>query len=229
MTTFGDRLIETRKKKKLTQEALAQKLGVSGQKIISNWENGVAKPEMDTMLTVSEVLEVSIDWLLTGKNKYNAPVTGTNMVKEEFIRYETAIGNAPTKSIPYYESVEITAGKANYIQDSHEIPSDFINIPWFTDCTLAFPFAGDSMYPRLQAGEILLCKELPNWRDYLPYGEIFVIITDSLRTVKYIKRAEDNNKYCLVSENPHYEPFEIDKSHILNILIVKGTIKRSLI
>lgn len=234
MKTFGERLQYVRKKKKFTQDALAAEIGVSSQKIVSNWESGVAKPETETIILISKFLEVSIDWLLTGAKGYNIPEINT-MVMEE--NYKPIKKDKPrqeekqqlTKAIPFYDNIQIAAGYNNYIQDGHEVATDFINIPWFHDCTMAFPIAGDSMYPRLQAGEILLCKELSSWRDFVPFGEIFVVITESLRTVKYVKRSDEKNKYRLVSENPHYEPFDVDISHILNMLIVKGTIKRSLI
>lgn len=41
-TTLGERLAAYRKEKGMTQEAVAEKLGVSGQ-AVSKWENGVSQ------------------------------------------------------------------------------------------------------------------------------------------------------------------------------------------
>lgn len=87
METFGQRLQQARNKKKMTQTALAYQVEVSSQKIISNWENGVAKPEMDTLILVSKILEVSIDWLLTGEEKERKVEGKISIAMEDFAEY----------------------------------------------------------------------------------------------------------------------------------------------
>ncbi len=55
-----------RKKKQLTQEELAEKLGVSN-KTISRWENGNNLPDLSLLSLLSEELDVNINDLLTGE------------------------------------------------------------------------------------------------------------------------------------------------------------------
>lgn len=43
---FGENLYNLRKKQKISQEKLAEKIGVSRQSV-SKWENGTAYPEMN--------------------------------------------------------------------------------------------------------------------------------------------------------------------------------------
>lgn len=52
-----------RKKKKLTQEELANRLNVSRQSV-SKWETGDGYPEMDKLMQLSDLFEVSVDDLL---------------------------------------------------------------------------------------------------------------------------------------------------------------------
>lgn len=87
METFGQRLQQARNKKKMTQTALAYQVEVSSQKIISNWENDVAKPEMDTLIVVSKILEVSIDWLLTGEEKERKVEGKISIAMEDYAEY----------------------------------------------------------------------------------------------------------------------------------------------
>ena len=54
-----------RKEKKLSQEALAQALHVTRQ-TVSAWERGVARPDVDTLLRLAQVLEVEPERLLYG-------------------------------------------------------------------------------------------------------------------------------------------------------------------
>lgn len=54
-----------RREKKLSQEALAQALHVTRQ-TVSAWERGVARPDVDTLLRLAQVLEVEPERLLYG-------------------------------------------------------------------------------------------------------------------------------------------------------------------
>ena len=59
----GDYLNELRVKNKLSQEKLAEKLGLSRQSI-SKWEQGYALPDTDNLLKLSELYGISVDTLL---------------------------------------------------------------------------------------------------------------------------------------------------------------------
>ncbi len=85
--TFGNRLQQARKKKKITQDELAQLVGKNNKRAVSMWENDNAKPEMDTIITVAKVLEVSIDWLLTGVKNSDVPVGQVNIAIEDYLEY----------------------------------------------------------------------------------------------------------------------------------------------
>jgi len=63
---IGALIEKKRKEKKLTQEELAKKLYVSN-KTISKWETGKGIPSIDLLLPLSEVLDIDIKELLTGK------------------------------------------------------------------------------------------------------------------------------------------------------------------
>ena len=62
---FSDNLQFLRARRGLTQEQLAEALNVSRQSV-SKWESGSAFPEMDTLLRLCELYEVSLDLLLRG-------------------------------------------------------------------------------------------------------------------------------------------------------------------
>ena len=61
---FGNRLYELRKKRGLSQAALAGLLGVT-DKAVSKWETGRAKPATDTLRRLAELLGTGIEELLT--------------------------------------------------------------------------------------------------------------------------------------------------------------------
>lgn len=63
---IANRLVELRKQKGLSQEDLANKLGVSRQ-AVSKWECGEASPDTDNLITLSKLYEVSLDELVGNK------------------------------------------------------------------------------------------------------------------------------------------------------------------
>ena len=61
--SMGSKLAEARRKNNLTQEQLAERLGVTRQ-AVSRWESDTAYPETDKIVRMSRLLGVSCDWLL---------------------------------------------------------------------------------------------------------------------------------------------------------------------
>ena len=64
--SFGENLQTIRKQNHLSQEGLAEMLGVSRQ-AVSKWELGEGYPEVDKLLILSKKLNVSLDSLLVGE------------------------------------------------------------------------------------------------------------------------------------------------------------------
>ena len=65
--TIGNRIAKFRKEKNMTQEELANLLGVSSQ-AVSKWENDASCPDISLLPQLCEVLGITADELLTGKN-----------------------------------------------------------------------------------------------------------------------------------------------------------------
>jgi len=81
---IGSKIKAARIEKKLTQEQVAELLGVSRQ-TISNWENEKSYPDIISVIKMSECYDVSLDYLLKGeekmKNYYDYLEESTNVVK----------------------------------------------------------------------------------------------------------------------------------------------------
>lgn len=65
--TIGERIKDLRKGKGWTQAVLAEKISVS-DKAVSKWESGGGNPETSQLPILSELFDVTIDYLLTGKS-----------------------------------------------------------------------------------------------------------------------------------------------------------------
>lgn len=64
---FKDQIREIRKKEGLTQEELALKLSVTRQ-AVSNWETGKNLPDIEILINISSVFNISLDQLIKGDN-----------------------------------------------------------------------------------------------------------------------------------------------------------------
>ena len=81
---IGSKIKAARLEKKLTQEQVAEILGVSRQ-TISNWENEKSYPDIISVIKMSDCYEVSLGYLLKGEQKmktyYDYLEESTNVVK----------------------------------------------------------------------------------------------------------------------------------------------------
>lgn len=62
---LADRIQQLRKARGLSQEKLAEHLGVSRQ-AVTKWENGQSTPDVDKIILMSDFFEVTTDYLLKG-------------------------------------------------------------------------------------------------------------------------------------------------------------------
>lgn len=69
--TLGGRITELRKKKGVTQDQLAEHMGVSSQ-AVSKWENDLSCPDITFLPQLADYLHVTIDQLLRGEQNIPA-------------------------------------------------------------------------------------------------------------------------------------------------------------
>lgn len=84
------RLRELRNTRGLTQNELANMLGVTGQTIL-NWENGIYEPKISQLIELSNIFNVTIDFLVereTVPSMVDAICKQLEQIqKEEFINF----------------------------------------------------------------------------------------------------------------------------------------------
>jgi len=76
---FQEKLFQLRKEHKMSQENLAEIVGVSRQ-AVQKWEAGVSNPDMDNLVAISDYFEVSLDSLI--KEKQESEIAEPAVTKE---------------------------------------------------------------------------------------------------------------------------------------------------
>lgn len=79
---LGQRLTELREKKGLTQDQMAERLGIKRPRY-NSWENNIAKPDIEFIDKLAELHNVSVDFLL-GRETSEIPVWATPKDKRDF-------------------------------------------------------------------------------------------------------------------------------------------------
>ncbi|AWB30829.1 helix-turn-helix domain-containing protein [Clostridium botulinum] len=79
--SLGEKLLYLRKKAGLSQEDVAEKLSVSRQ-TVSKWETNQTVPELNKAKLLSELYNVSYDYLIS-ENYISGDVTGIEMIVDE--------------------------------------------------------------------------------------------------------------------------------------------------
>ena len=87
--TLGRRIADLRKEKGLKQEMIAEKMGVSSQ-AVSKWEHDQTCPDISVLPLLAEILGVTVDKLLTGKEPTPIVQLAPQEEKDLVLRMEIA-------------------------------------------------------------------------------------------------------------------------------------------
>ena len=136
----------------------------------------------------------------------------------------------PIQEIPLYD-LEATVGLKELFSGGKSATQvlDTIKIPHLPKCDGAISITGDSMYPLLKSGDMVLYKEVP--LDSIFYGEMYLHAYqiddwEEYITVKYVQKSELGDDYLkLVSQNQHHQPRNVKKAQITAIAIIKASIR----
>ena len=86
---IANRLVQLRKQNGLSQEALAEKLGISRQ-AVSKWERAEASPDTDNIILLARLYGVSLDELLQTEDEIPRPEPDEVLQSEESLSEEHA-------------------------------------------------------------------------------------------------------------------------------------------
>lgn len=142
--------------------------------------------------------------------------------------YTPAAGTTDqSRRIPLYD-FEAAVGLAP-VFDGRTTPTGYLTIPELPRCDGAVKMRGDSMYPLLKAGDIVIYKQVHDCTNII-WGEMYLVSfsydDEEYTTVKYLNRIEEKPDFArLVSYNAHHAPIEIPLTAIRALAIVKASVR----
>lgn len=199
------------------QNEFADKIGVNPSNL-SKYINGHL-PIGDSMINRIVVnIGVSKEWLVNGTDLPFAK--GTPMPPQISVP-SSLVKPEPLQGTPVYD-VDVTAGtmpRAQMFADDRIVGS--VNMPdLISPQSRIVRVSGDSMSPVIRSGDYLAVRELTNTRQ-IYWGQIYVVMLDDYRMVKYVRRHHDPEQVILHSENPAYDDMEVPRSDIHELMFVQ--------
>ncbi len=163
---------------------------------------------LEALLTYSETMAVSLDWLLTGEGPLKKGEGG--LVREPQASYGDDIVFIPQVT------GEISAGGGLIADNTVELRIAFRR-EWIerkgdsTKMSIT-RVKGDSMEPTLMSGDIVLIDHARNFVD--PHGGIYAVAFGNEIMVKRIQILFPSEKLRVISDNPKYQPADVDPASV---------------
>lgn len=185
---FQSRLRQALAEKGMKPAELAAATGIS-KASISQYTNGVYMPKSQAVCLIAKTLGVSEAWLLG--------LTDSERERERS-NVSEVIGSDKIYSIPVFESVSAGFGAYAINEIVDHIPT-IINNPYDVDDTIAIRVTGDSMYPKIENGDIIIVRRQTS----VDSGSIGVVLLDGgegmVKIIEYgstwIELRSINEKY----------------------------------
>jgi phage repressor protein C with HTH and peptisase S24 domain len=213
-------------------QELAKLLGYSSAEKLYRLERDTTNNPSYQMITdlSNKFVLLNMNWIINGegnmlKNKKN------NILNEPTDIYGLKTDNILNDQLVPLYNIEASAGIVTLFKDaSQSTPVDFIQIPNLPKCDGALYVTGDSMYPLLKSGDIIMYKQIHDIKEGIYWGEMYLISLDQegdeMVLVKYIQKSTKGEEYIrLVSQNQHHQDKDIKITKIRALALIKASIR----
>ena len=166
--------------------------------------------------------DLSLRWLLY--NEGDMIISKNNQTNGPQVSY----GLQTTPSGTPYFDVDFESGFTFLENNQTTKPTSYINHPFFATSDIVVRNSGQSMAKVIKHGDAIGLKHLPNWQEFLAYGEIYaIVLADDRRLVKIITKGDDTNSFTLISKpsdnkEDEFPPQQIKKFLIRNVFRVEA-------
>lgn len=203
-STIKERTLEYIKSKNISVKEFETRCGLSNG-YVAAMRKGFGADKLNNVLTAFP--DLNRDWLLYGEGNPTKDVV-------EIVEHGT----------PVYD-IDATCGDLSrpiVFTDEHII--GHVNLPNVSPNAVIVRANGDSMEPHINDGDWIAVREVYNFNE-LYYGQVYLVITDELRLLKYLRKDKDEQNYVILrSENDRYDDIRLAKSSIRSLFIVENVL-----
>ena len=141
--------------------------------------------------------------------------------------YSSRIHKLPEGSIEGIPLIPASAMAGAFTSDVSimEYECEHYIIPDFKGADFLIRVKGDSMQPTYYSGDLVACQKIPMNDVFFQWNKTYVLDTNQGPIIKRVLPGKDDDHICIVSDNEKYPPFELEKSYLHAIALVRGIIR----
>jgi transcriptional regulator with XRE-family HTH domain len=220
MSLAGRNLKYLRKLRGWTQEEFANKLGIK-RSLIGAYEEERADPRLEVLEIISEIFKVSLDELLL---KDLSEAKGANyLAKRRQMKMMSA-----DRNVIHFVPVKAAAGYLAGYGDSEFIDElNTFTLPMLAGGSYrAFEIIGDSMMPT-PSGSVIVGEKIENM-DSVKNNAAYIVVSKNEGIVykRVVKNNKNKNKLTLVSDNPAFQPYQVQTADVLEMWQAQAVINK---
>lgn len=211
MSVAGLNLKYLRKLRGWTQEEFANKVGIK-RSLVGAYEEERADPRLDVLEIVGDIFKLSLDDLLL---KDLSNTGGSYLNKRRQQKMMTA-----DRNVIHFVPVKAAAGYLAGYADSEFIDElNTFTLPMLSGGNYrAFEIIGDSMLPT-PSGSIIVGEKVEGDIDEIKNNMAYIVVSRNEGIVykRIVKNNKAKNKLTLVSDNPQYQPYQVNADDIVEL------------
>lgn len=215
-----------RKRLKKSQEEVANDLGLT-RSSYSGYENGVAQPNLEILIELSNYYKISTDDLLKkdleklSDSEWSKIDKGLHVdLKGQKLRVLTSIVNEENDDLIELVPVKASAGyTSGYADPDYLKVLPTFHLPFLSKDRKyrSFPIKGDSMPPVVE-GSFVVAEFIQNWMSIRNGTPCIVVTKDDGIVFKVVHNLLDSEQsFQLCSTNPFYEPYLVHANDIIEM------------
>ncbi len=210
MSIAGQNLKYLRKLRGWTQEEFAIKLGIK-RSLIGAYEEERADPRLEVLEILADIFKLSLDELLLKDLSHTADNYLAKRRQQKMMSAD--------RNLIHFVPVKAAAGYLASYADTEFIDElNTFTLPMLTGGNYrAFEIIGDSMLPT-PSGSIIVGEKIENTTD-IKNSQAYIVVSRNEGIV--YKRIEKNgrskNKLTLVSDNPQYQPYQVNAEDVMEL------------
>lgn len=225
MGNILSRIQEIASNEGITIGAMERTIGASKGVLSRAINNGTDIQAKWLSIIVENYPRYSTGWLLTGAGSMlKDDLNGIKTIDEANPSFMPTTSMNPSVGTPYYD-VDFIGRFDEVFNSQVNIPATNIVIRGFEKASLWCNVTGHSMEPKINHGDIIALRQCT--LNDIQYGEIYAVVLDTIRTIKILRRSPDPSKLRFIPINTEdYDEQEFDKSRIMNVFEVIGSISK---
>lgn len=219
MSVAGQNLKYLRKLRGWTQEEFANKLNIK-RSLIGAYEEERADPRIDILEIIGDMFKLSLDELLL---KDLSNTGGSYLAKRRQQKMMSA-----DRNLIHFVPIKAAAGYLAGYADTEFIDElNTFTLPMLSGGNYrAFEIIGDSMLPT-PSGSIIVGEKVDTLED-IKNNMAYIVVSRNEGIVykRVVKNNKAKNKLTLVSDNPQYQPYQVNADDVLELWQAQSVISK---